>query len=471
MFPFVRLYHHTAAIIGVSKDKELRLKLIKDKIAEFYDSDIVAPKLYEISQRLIPFIIFAVIMLFEWEILELYGFQYIQKSLKLALILTLCMLIPAGKVRYRQLFIFLLLFTLFIVWSIVPCLISDSIAESMQLWVQMVTKLLFMYLVGIYLMRNRKAALLILKFIVVVAAFTLVQFIVQAIIIYLGIAEAAQGDGFWGPFGLLGKPPIQINFLHTTTIFLRFTGFWREPSNASGFLLASSFISFAIYSVENLKKWKIIGLACLIGGLACISNAGYIALVAACLFGISSYRIKPKIFKFVLVTAFIPLLLLALYGRALVYDHYMDNNLLRAMVGLSQSVTGEEIDFDPSGGRIELFQKTLVVVKENPVGIGLRIPGGGFKEDVSASAPIIFLLFTGPVGLIILLVVETYILIWAFRFSKRSQFTRRVSQAWVVVLAQNLSYGNWMSTMFLFLSVLILVSGREGRQPPTVRNK
>ena len=90
------------------------MKLITDKTAEFCDSDIVAPTLYERPLRLIPFIIFAEIMLFEWEILELYGLQYIQKSLKLSLILNLCVLIPGGKIRYRQLVVFLLLFALFI---------------------------------------------------------------------------------------------------------------------------------------------------------------------------------------------------------------------------------------------------------------------------------------------------------------------------------------------------------------------
>jgi len=415
----------------------------------------------EMSKWLIPLVIFVEVMLFEWEIFELYDLAFVQKLLKFIMVAILFMLIPAGKVKSPQLGVFLLLFSITIAWSLIPCLASDSPLESILLWFQFLVKLTIVYFIGIYLTRNSGAVLLILKFISVTATFVLFQIVANVTLIYLGIATIGQGEGFWGPLGIFGKAPIQIVDPDSLSIIaFRFYGFWREPSNASAFLFASSFIAFAVYSVEHQRRWKIIGLACILGGFTCLSNAGYFAFTSAMVFGVLTLKMKSKFIKFLFVVFLFSLIIFSLFGRNIVFNHFYDNAFLKGIVGVAQNLSSDEAKYyDASAGRISLLEITIAAIEKDPIGIGFRVPGGGFKEDVSASAPITFLLFTGPLGLVLLLAMEAYVIFCAFRFSKRSQFIRRLSQAWIVVFSQNIAYGNWMSVMFLFLTTCILVCG------------
>ena len=321
---------------------------------------------------------------------------------------------------------------------------------------------------GIYLPKNEDVAEKLMKAFVAISVFTVVQYLLLGLATAGGLvqsfdASVARGGTYYGPYGILGLGSANVYFDALGFSVWRLCGFWLEPSTASGFLLASSFFSEIIFLQTKKKLWKISGILCFLGGgFLTISNTAYLAVGATLLLGevfwlkmgkhVGRHLVKVCFFLFVITAAVL--------GRYIVAEYYGDNLDLRYLIGVRDSID------NPYGGRLETMQLNIENVSQSPLtklwGVGFRTPG---KDEglTSASAPIQWYMYTGIIGVLLLILREFQLVRDILKTIFNSPYTLRVSQAWLAVFVLNLSYGTLMSPFYFVTVVLVFYYANKFR--------
>jgi hypothetical protein len=307
----------------------------------------------------------------------------------------------------------------------------------------------------------------------------------------------------------LGNGTAQFSAFYRVPKF-QLTGFWLEPSNAAAFLFMASFLAWGLYVTVQEKIWMIASGMCCLGGICTFSNGGYFAVGLALLAGYTIKFIRsPKSETLLLILSraakyhilmmlSIFLILFSLFGRYIVIKYLPDNIPLKAIAGvrggllsptytvkpatISDTMVGNQAGDvarpiaavkpvtinDTMVGRIELVKQIITDrnLYKNIVGEGFRIPGQDDKGRgvvVSASAPMMWLKFTGVIGLIILLLRELQIITFFGNHSSPSTFQLQIFQAWIVLFFQNIAYGTWMAPLYFLLIALVFSSLNRGK--------
>jgi hypothetical protein len=410
-------------------------------------------------------LVVAYLMLFEWKVFNADSLRPFVDAAKFAIPVLLFLLVPLRKPRTRWAALYFALSAAFLAWGLVPCFFSPKYSETLVQWLKFVPRLLVAALVAGYLVLRPQATIKIFKLLVIIGALAMVQFAVLLPVFLFELAPGFEIPGvngvFYGPFGLLGDQASQVKWWSSAYLPVpRLTGFWPEPSNASGFLVAAFFLAQAVYAAEGRQRWRWLSYLCLLGGFAGLAGAGYVALAASAMWGVLIVRKRPgRRWSGALVGALaIGLVVFAVGGRLIPRDYLEDRPLLRAAAGVR---TQDEQDVEELyGGRLELLSQNVQVWKEEPFGVGFRIPGKGFFDEASASAPVLWLTYSGLVGLLILLGVQACVFQAALSQSRRSAVSARVAQAFVALFAQHLSHGTWMSPLYIVLCVVVVLGGR-----------
>jgi hypothetical protein len=363
--------------------------------------------------------------------------------------------------------LYIFFFLAFLLWALLPTLISGDLMS----WFKLLPRFIFFLSLVALLSRKPTIFLLFAKFMVLYVLFALLQYI----FIYLTGAynnPVSHGNQLMaGPFGLFGNVVAMMSFPGAPYPFIRLTGFWNEPSNASASAFAAFFLARYLVIMGEGEFWRKSSYACLVTGILTLSNAGYFALGAALFFGLffgASKFTAREFFRFAILLLIVVILLwIVFFGRTYVAENLTDNAWMRAIVGLRE-LESQSLDF--SGGRLEIMQKTLNTASEGIIGIGIQDVS---SEEVNGSgtAPLLWLLLTGIPGLFLLLCRETILLISSRSLFRRLPTMLPLIQALVVIVAQHLVYGSWMNPNYLILAAMVLVSSRRATQQLLTTNR
>jgi hypothetical protein len=416
-----------------------------------------------------PLIILGVVtlyaLLFEWQIFQGDVLLPAVNVAKLIIPVLMLVLIPIRRAPSRPLRLFFLFFLLFMIWGLVPSLLAEQFQETVSTWLKYASRLLFAFLVGLYVLRQPQASLQLMKVLVTISVLTVIQFLLLVFFYSLDMAKPFFISGItaihYGPYGLLGNQTAVQSFAEIPFPIFRLTGYWFEPSTASGFLFASFFLARIVHGVEKKFHWRLMSYVCCVGGFLALSNAGYLAIAAPMFFAALFMKKAGGKLAYVVILGLLSLGLayFALQGRVLVNEKYASSGELKALSGAR---AGSEID--PYGGRTDLLQKSWEVLTTQPFGIGMRVPGEGYYEQASASAPVQWLTFTGFVGLILLLLREYQLLRTAIRYARDSPLIMSAAQAWIAICTQHLVYGTWMTPFYLILATLVISTTHHAQQ-------
>jgi len=411
------------------------------------------------------------IFLYEWGIFEIGVIAPIAYALKTCIpfflggiaLLNIDARLPKYFVGYLSLFL------LFSAVTLVACLLSSQFNESITQFIKIIPpRLFFIFSLCVLLYNYPDLILALNKVLFVIAVFTFFQHILAVLYVQshpfeeTSLISESRGINFAGPMGLFGNINTQSAIFDVQ--YLRLTGFWLEPSNASGYMMSCFFLAKFVKAKEGTGIFKgIFYVLPLIGCMLCLSNVGYLTLaVSLCTFVLLSNR-NPAV-GFVKILPFILILLSGLMGRELVYTFFPDNDYLKLVVGLRSTDASSEVDF--SDGRIGNYKTNFTKAVREPFGIGLRIPGennsGGGDNTASASAFFYLLVTTGFLGLVIILclkfiVIGTVISRRAYINLKKRRLLIFMFSAWLCVTVQNLVYGTWMSPYYYYLAIASIV--------------
>lgn len=289
--------------------------------------------------------------------------------------------------------------------------------------------------------------------------------------------EVPRGGLFYGPFGILGNGNAQFSVFYVVPKF-RLTGFWLEPSNASVFLFMAIFLAEALYITTQKKRWMVANVVCCVGGIMAFANGGYFALGFALLTGqiIDFIRgnknrallvvlLRATVYHFLMATS-IFLILFSIYGRYIVLEYVPSSKMLKAITGvrgellipIEEALTIDNTMVQRGQLAKKCFDRSFY---KTVIGDGFRIPGRDSKGrgvDVSGSAPMLWLYFTGIVGLIIVFLRESQVIGCFGSYFPPSTYQLRIFQAWIVLFFQNMAYGTWMTPLYFLLIALVFSS-------------
>lgn len=411
------------------------------------------------------FLIVFYCMLYEWVgILEIGALQPGVTALKISIPVLIILVSLPQNFDVHPAKASLVFFALFMVWSLIVTILfrSENYIGILQ-WVKFCFRFLFYIGICLYLVKRPQCLMPIMKLLVIIAVCTVIQYVFLEILSYMDLIdfanlETARGGRYYGPFYLLGNGTAEFSHWYSVPKF-RLTGFWLEPSTASGFLFMSLFLSLALYTVTQKIRWILAGVACCVGGFYCFANAGLFALGWSMLAGASVAILGKKNIKWSIVLACfsIFLILFSLLGRAIAMKYFPTNKPILAMTGVRGILkVSLSKGADISVGRIDAVKEASKTTAISPFGIGLGIPGNdGDRPVVSSSAPFYWLLYTGIIGLLILLLRELSLIIAIKKCIFHSSFLIKIFQAWLVLFFQNMIYGTWMTPLYLLLIALI----------------
>ncbi len=420
----------------------------------------------------VSIIIIIYAMVYEWGIFEALPISLIF-GIKIFCPLLLLLLIPIRKIHSKYASRFIFYFALFMLYGLIPSLFSKFFPETIIQWFKFLPLVMFFILITTYMEQKTQLSVMISKLIVLFGVFSVVQFFLLLLLQYTGITFniTPLGRGMYaGPLGLLGNITSRMFFPGLPQPVFRLCGFWLEPDKASGFLFAAFFISRSIYILEKKKYWLKASYLCLVGGFMALSNAGYLSIAVAFLFGTMIHILHAKriLRSLLLLLIALSLLVVVFLGREQVARKYYNVNVLRILTGVRG--TSNATIKNPYGGRFKVMKKNFLIFLNNPFGVGFVIPGGGaLKHHPSGTALVRWLTQTGFLGLFLLLLREKQILTPIFKYSFHSKYYMNISQAWIVMFTQNMVYGSLMSPVYLILCGL-LVSGRINNVVVKVNN-
>lgn len=391
---------------------------------------------------------------------EFGGVDFVVVATLIKLALPLVLLMYAGLPSFTLLTrgasaVYWLLFVAFLLWALVPTLVSGDPLS----WLKLAPRAVF-FLAAVSLFAARPAVFVVFAKIL---SIYLLAALAQYLVLYVSGAwvhtTSIGAVRMAGPFGLLGNIGGMFDIPGLPMPFLRLTGFWSEPSNASGGAFAACFLSLFLAETGQGRHWKVAATLCGITGFLAFSNAGYLAFGAAVLAGLlleaGRWRAS-RVARFVLLLAIaIGLAVVAVKGRRYVFENMPENAWARAFTGLRTN-EGESLD-DATAGRVDLFRLAAREAGTNIIGRGVQTVGSEGINDVSASAPVFWLALTGVPGLVLLLLRELVLLTEARRLVSFWPSARPLVQALVAVLVQQASYGSWMNPNYLVVAAAILV--------------
>jgi hypothetical protein len=386
-------------------------------------------------------------------------FLAVTNALKLGLPLALLAYtgLPATRVLLRGLSsLYITLFLAFLAWASIPTLISGNPIDYLKFLPRFV-----FFLSVLAFFANRPAAIsLFAKFLVAYVLLALAQFVIlYSTRGYDRPTVAALGITFAGPLGLLGNISGRFYLPGVSVPIVRLAGFWNEPTHAAASAFAGFFLARYLANSSGKRAWRWASRGCLVAGFLTLSNAGYLALGAALLFGLlfggGRLTVRRTLHVGVLLPVAAALIAVALVGRYYVASNLYGNLWARAIAGMR----GDEQLIDPTSGRIELVTYTLTAVNSTVIGAGIQVWGeGGIRT--SSSAPLLWLLLTGVPGLVLILARESVLMLAARSAVSRARETLPVAQALIVVVVQQLAYGSWMDANYFCLAAAVLVLGR-----------
>lgn len=354
--------------------------------------------------------------------------------------------------------LYLFFFAAFLIWGLLPTLVSGDLFE----WFKLIPRFMFFLGVVAFFSRRPAAFSLFSKCVVVYVLFALLQYILLYFTGAYNSPVSYENQLMAGPFGLFGNVTSMMFFPGAPFPFIRLTGFWNEPSNASGSAFAAFFLARYLVSIGEGPFWRNASYACFVAGMLALSNAGYFALGSALLFGLffSARRFTARrVLQFVLLLPIAAaLLLIVFFGRAYVAENLTDNYFARAITGVRDI---ESASLDASDGRLDLMQMTLE--KTEILGVGIQAVGSE-GMTASGSAPLLWLLMTGIPGLLLLIGREAVLLVSSRSLLRSLPPILPLIQALVVVMAQHLVYGSWMNPNYLILAAMVLVFSHRSTQ-------
>jgi len=345
---------------------------------------------------------------------------------------------------------YLLFFILFLAWIFITTAINGDVIE----WLKLVPRLAFFISVFSLFYKRPILFFSFSKIMVIYVIYALFQYI----LIYITGSYSATIEVPFGRMtdilGLYANVTAMMYFPSTPLPFIRLSSYWCEPSNAAASCFASFYLALYLYANGFGTKWKKMSYLCFTAGVLTLSNAGYFALALSILGGVFfvkrgsiSYSFRYKLI--LLIVAFFMILIVA-YGRDYVRENYVENDLLRAFVGLRELNVGTA-----DGGRIELASNILDILSNNFFGVGLGNSDVG-DDNQSASALFFWLLIGGYFG-VVLLLLRDFTVALSFRKSTALNSSHiYLIQAFIVVMAQQLSYGSWMNPNYFILVAAVL---------------
>jgi hypothetical protein len=406
-------------------------------------------------------------MLFEWRsIFERPYFIFTANLLKfiIPVVFFLFILRTKRSSEHPIFWPYIVFFILFIVWGLISSLYSPELNECIVQWLKYVLLFFFCYFICSYMLKSKYAIEMAMKFFIVIAVFTVIQYIILTVATFCGPVEifhnpTHSGGLYRGPFGILGQGSGRVWFNDQKLSFFQLYGFWKEPSNVVGFLLASYFFAEIVFLQTKQRIWKIAKFACLIGCIATFSNTAYLCMgiVGLCgeVFWLKTSKNR-RFFHLSMVLIFVSISFTAIFGRYIVAKYCADNIELRYAVGVRDAVK------NPYGGRAELFKSNLADLKVNPLlGIGIRIPGKdeqGRGYAISSNALGYWLTFTGIIGIMLLMLRELQIIKVIAKNMFSSVYILRVSQAWIALFISNFIYGTLMSPVYFIMVAIVFSS-------------
>lgn len=423
---------------------------------------------FKSTNNIIPIVLIILYcFVYEWTgIFEISSIKPIVNIIKIIIPLLLIIICFLARLpRFAPFKKYIFFFLLFMIWGIIPTLLSGNLTEAFMQWIKFLPRFLFCVLIGLYFFQRKEPSIRAIKLLVIIAIILVFQYFLLMGSLVSGIGEVFttgthRGGTYYGPFGLLGNMSAPSSIDIFTVSLVRLTSFWLEPSNASGFFFMAFFLAEAIYGLKNQRKWRMASITCFIAGFLSLSNAGYFAIGGSLLIG-EFIKLKSKNHRgsalFLVICIF--LILISLIGRPVVVAYFADNAMLIAITGVRGAP--DRPDYDPYEGRIDLLKNGVEKVMENPLGIGFQIPGQdefGRGVFVSASAPFQWFLFTGLVGLLLILLREMQVFMTVVSYFPISKFELSLFQAWAVIFIQNLAYGTWMNPMYFLIAIIFLAN-------------
>jgi hypothetical protein len=357
---------------------------------------------------------------------------------------------------------YLAAFAVFLAWAAIPTIISGNPVD----YAKFLPRFVFFLAVLSLFSRHPKAFLLFSKWVVVYVLIALVQWIlVYATAGYDHLVLSPLGTMFAGPFGLFGNITGRFYLPGIPVPIVRLAGFWNEPTHASASAFAGFFLARRVSDVTGRPGWRQASWACLIAGFLTLSNAGYLAIGAAALFGTIFDSRRLTLRRTFQLGLFIPmgifLVVLALAGRQLAIARFPDNVWIGAIAGFR----GAEQINDPTAGRTDLAASTLRSTLDKPIGQGVQVWGEG-SVQASGSAPLLWLLLTGVPGLVIILFRESMLILAGRTAVVRHRNVMPIVQSLIVVMTQQLSYGTWMDPGYFCLAAAVLAASAEPSDAP-----
>lgn len=361
---------------------------------------------------------------------------------------------------------YLCLFGVFLLWGLVPTVVSG---DPMS-WLKLLPRVAFFLALLTFFSQRPLAFALVAKFIVLYVLLALVQYV----LVYLTRAyesPIASPNGLMaGPFGILGNVTSMMTFPGAPIAFVRLSGFWNEPSNASGNAFAAFFLARFLAATGHGQSWRRASTPCGVAGVLAFSNAGYLAFGCALLAGAittgSGVGGARRYLRGVLLLPIgLALIVIVFVGRSYVVQNLADNPLARALTG-ARDLSADS--FDPTNGRLDLIRATAESAESSIIGVGIQEVGSG-GIDSSASAPLYWLLLTGIPGLALLLARETVLLSSAHSLAGKAPGGLPLAQALVAIMAQQAIYGSWMNPNYLVLAAMILVWSTQVARQSTPR--
>jgi hypothetical protein len=350
--------------------------------------------------------------------------------------------------------IYILLFSGFLIWSLVPTVLGGDLVS----WVKLIPLIFFFCAVLSIFIRRPQIVLFIIKLFIAISVFSVLQYIGIKI---TGIYESnVPGTiSLTGPLGLFGVTSAKFYLPGLDNPIIRLNGFWKEPSNASGVNFACFFLARYLHKIENKSKWYYISYVPLIAGFLSLSNAGYLALACGGLFSvILNFRRFSVSQKSISIALFTPILIgllwLALFSRSYLASTQSENNFLLAVAGVRVN-SYDNPNYDPSSGRLKLLESVFEVGIKNIIGKGVQRVGYNTKLVVPASAPFFWLILTGYIGFVLIILREIFVFFGILRLNKLYPTSIYIVQAYIVVLVQQTIYGVWMDPNYLIMVAFV----------------
>jgi hypothetical protein len=364
--------------------------------------------------------------------------------------------------REKTTLYYLLLYSILIVYLIVLNIFSSGFSFGFIEALRQIPR--YFFLIGLvqFFLRDNSLREKTIKIVVMYSLFlTLMHFIllINPTIKHITLL----GSPYAGPFGILGGVSASFYIPSLDFPIYRLTGWFNEPSNASAFLLASYFLGRSVqHKMPKSIFWKFGPTICLIGGLITFSNAGYVAIgfsfIVMTFLNRKYLKHDSSSFKnIIIIFVAMSVIMIGLFGRYYSAKVGIDSEIFSVITGNKTTYLNNPY-YDASGGRINLMNLTIEAISNNPLGIGFI----NTAENVPAGAPLLWLLFSGIPGLIIILARESIII---FSVKKRYLNKELIYQycALLTVICQQSIYGQWNNAFYYFLvsNILVKISVRK----------